>query len=225
MKATRKNKRSGFTLIELLTVIAILGLLISVLVPTIQIAQTTAKRGVARGDLSSIAKAYYGFATADGKSRNIAEGSDAKKGQANSPALYAEVLARYQDLTSAKLWYIDSDDAITGEIPTNVLSQIKDGTNQLNAVKPISWAVVVQASKNLTTNYPILWTRGLETSGKWKKESPWGEDGGHIAYGDGHVAWFKDLNLDKAFVNFKNGSETSSYQEAIGDNARVKEDN
>lgn len=226
MRTTHKNQRKGFTLIELLTVIAIIGLLAGVLFSVGPAAMKAAQKSAASTSLKQIATSYINFAQGSGRSRNITEGSNPRNGQANSPALYAEVLARYADASSAKAWYIESDDALSSSIvPETVLSNIKDGTNQMQSVSPVSYAVVVNASKNLDDRYPIIWTRGLKPVGEWEEKSPWGK-GGHIAFGDGHVMWYDNLNLDgNRLTNRENGNETSNYQEAIGTNARMKQDN
>ena len=227
MRTTHKNQRKGFTLIELLTVIAIIGLLAGAIFTVGPAAMRTAQRGASAQSIKQIATSYINFAQSSGRSRNITEGTNARNGQANSPALYAEVLARYADASSAKVWYIDTDDALSNaSIPETVLSNIKDGTNQMQSVGPISYAVVVNASKNLDDRYPIIWTRGLKTNGEWEEKSPWEGKGGHIAFGDGHVMWYDNLNLEgNRLTNRENGNETSNYQDAIGNSARMKQDN
>ncbi len=225
MKTIRKNKRFGFTLVELLTVIAIMGILIAVLVPAVQQGIVLANKQASSNNLRNIAQGYKMFAEGSGRLRNITKGSDPVKGQANSPATYAEVLARHAGITSGEIWYISSDPYINGQIPANVLTQVTNGTNQLNDVKPVSWAVVVNASRNLDTNYPLVWTRGLGMDGKWTMNAPWKDSGGHIAFGDAHVRWYSSMVLTgEQFVNLKDGTETENYKMAIGDNAEMYED-
>ena len=38
---------------------------------------------------------------------------------------------------------------------------------------------------------PLLWTKGLQTSGIWPVDSPWTTNTGHIAFLDGHVEPFE----------------------------------
>lgn len=226
MRTTRKKHRQGFTLIELLTVIAILGLLAGLVAAVIPLANTAAHKSTALSNLRGIIASYGTYVDSN---RPITEGSNAEQGQASSPALFAEVLARYAQLEQGTVWYIEDDPRLDGkEIPQRVLQNGRDGTNLLQAVSPISWAVVVGASKGRvkSTDYPLVWTRGLETSGKWRDDSPWQGAGGHIAFGDGHVEWYTNLNIaGKRLSHYTTRQETSSYVDAIGENARVKEDN
>lgn len=57
MHLHKYNSRSGFTLIELLTVIAIIGILASILVPTLGKVRETAQRAVDASNLREIGKA------------------------------------------------------------------------------------------------------------------------------------------------------------------------
>jgi hypothetical protein len=146
----------------------LLSLLASLLVSGTKRALINSSKTRAHSDIRRIGLSYLVYAQTEGKSRNIQKGINPKEHQASTPAQYAEVLARYADLTLGEIWYINCDDALSGQdIPVAVLSEGKDEEreNLLQRVSPVSWAVVVNANKNLTDRYPLLWTRGV--AGEW----------------------------------------------------------
>lgn len=214
------KQRNAFTLIELLVVIAIIGILAGLAGAAIPAAMDTVRRLQASNNLRSIAQSYtnYSQSGSGGKTRNISnKGSNPEKGQATTVADYAEVLARYAGLTQGDIWYVDSDNAIQGDIPHTVLSETTTGSNQLKDVSPISWAVVVNAQKSPKnqSGYPIAWLRGLSTDGTWDETAPFGEGRGIIAFMDGSVTQVANLNLDEVLMRADGKGTTANYQEAI----------
>ena len=233
--------RKGFTLIELLTVIAIIGILAAILIPTIGNVMETARKASASSNARQIATSYVTFANGGARQRTISpNGSDINKNQASDVAQWAGVLAVRTELNDASMWFITSDDqlAAIAEMPRIVVRNINSDSPSLdpdftNAV-PKSWAVVVGMSTSAPpTTTPIIWTRGLDNTGRWETTSPWKGKGGHIAFLDGHVAWYNSLDPD---VNDgeqlsyyptrqSSGSGTSNIEEAIPqDPADILED-
>ena len=57
----RRNQRGGFTLIELLVVMAIIGILVAIIIPTVQFAPEAARRTHCKGNLKQIALAMHTY--------------------------------------------------------------------------------------------------------------------------------------------------------------------
>lgn len=219
-----QNNRKGFTLIELLTVIAIIGILAALAVPTIGIGMDKVRQLVASNNLGQIAKAYVSYMQEGTNGRRITnDGDEPERGKASSVASVAEILARRAGLVDAEVWYVASDDNVDSEnIPKTVLEEGTDGANQLREVKPISWAVVVNTKKNPKagkTAYPIAWLRGLQTTGEWDENAPFGAGTGFIAFADGSVRKYANLLSDEDQFRSADGKRSSeNYQDAIGAN-------
>jgi len=212
MTIRKQTSRKGFTLIELLTVIAIIGILASILIPTIGNVITTAKKASAQNNAGQIAKSYLAFSTNGSNSRNIAStlenggGRDANVAKKVEDAAY--ILAKGAQLNEASVWFIKSDEALSGaSMPKVVISGDMNSATDVDpsfaSCNPKSWAFVAGLSSNAPpTSTPLLWTYGLQTTGIWDTNSPW-KAGGHIAYMDGHVEWADKLD--------KNGTCFTGY--------------
>ena len=78
---------------------------------------------------------------------------------------------------------------------------------------------------NMPATTPIGWTRGLDVeTGHWRPDSPYGNEGGHIVFLDGHVAFYRDLTThDGELRRYVDGTPTASLREALPPGTRISE--
>lgn len=205
----KKSPRSGFTLIELLTVIAIIGILAAILIPTIGAVKEKAAQVSSSSNMKQIAVSFSTFSNSGTRTKVIKDGtwSVDNNDQAGDAKQWAQVLAYNAGLTDAGLYFISSDEdvALASTLPRSI------GTRSGNAftldsdwgtmsADTISYVFVVNMSPNAAASTtPLLWTKGLNesTTGEWSITSPWQGKGGHIAFMDGHVEFFDNLTADE----------------------------
>lgn len=203
MRNTHRHPFAGFTLIELLTVIAIIGILAAIVIPTVTAVRSKAQRAVDSNNLRELAKAAIIYA-GDNNDRLPDPGSTPAPTVTGGDKVYiwAGLLAKSGALTDPSFYLSTSDPKSTGSIPTAILDPTDATKNTLSAdfvaqTPSIELVGGLKMSDPATT--PIAFTRGLSTDGTWDNNSDgtgksvYGDTGGHIVFLGGNVQFYKDL--------------------------------
>ncbi len=211
IKNTRRP-HAGFTLIELLTVIAIIGILAAIIIPTVGNVQKRAQRTTDGSNLRQIGQSALIYAQ-DNKDRlpsislstaQATFGRTVGAGNTTNVHLFAAALAVSSGLNDARMWVSRIDEGLPNgdDAPNSSLSTIingnKDGfTDGFIASYP-AYAVVGGLSASDPATSPVAFTRGLNTSGAWDDiAGVYKKEGGYIYFLGGNVAFFKNLGTSE----------------------------
>jgi hypothetical protein len=170
-----------------------------------------ARRRSAGYNFSMISYAYvFGYLPSGNESRKL-------PGNLNESAhAAAYIFARENQLNDASVYFVSGDPLAPKNLPKTVL--LGDLNNPASKPNPefanAILGVVIAANlafDSPVTSTPIVWTRGLQPDGTWSPNSPFGVEGGYIAYLDGHYEW-----ADKfSFVKYGTNIPTTNIREAL----------
>ena len=215
----------GFTLMELLTVISIIGILATILMPVVGNAIDRARKLQMSKNLQQIAMAYVDFSLNHSlKELNACD-------TANE---WAGVLSKYDILNIASL-FISNEDYLSQQSKLLLPKVIgfRNGWewrfNQDFERYPLSIVVISGLSPHApTATTPLAYTRGLnDQTGQWRSSEGdnggvYGTNGGFIVFLDGHVSFYNNLtDVENQLTNYYTGEKTSRISEAVNHGARA----
>lgn len=227
--ASRRPPSRGFTLVELLTVIAVIGILAAILIPSVGVVRQSARRAAAQSQLREIQTAYTAYTEGGTRARAI-----------NASTIYdwARILAQHSNFNNAEMWFVTEDPLVEVQesLPLVVATPPSSGTGDWNVHPdfqgfPLSFAVANRLSTQAPSSTPIAWSRGLTTNGTWAPaDAPnpgvYGSDGGHIAFLNGSVEFFSDLNADGGqLIDYDSKQPTGNILDALSPTANILESN
>lgn len=206
---------AAFTLIELLTVIAIIGILAAIVIPTVGTVREKAQRAVDANNLREILKAAQIYA-GDNQDR-LPDPTQISQTVLNTPQLawkWPGILAKNNILTDPTFYFAKNDPAFNGTYPPFIIQPStarntlhREFTNQRSP----SWAFVGGVRMSNSAMSPVIFTRGLMTNGMWSATSGVYKDtGGFVAFLGGNIAFYP--NVQGANSPFISNNPTSTSQ-------------
>ncbi len=216
----------GFTLIELLTVIAIIGILAAIVIPTVGSVREKAQRAVDANNLREISKAAMIYA-ADNNAPPPPPPPPASSGvltDANKVFLWPGILARTKALSEPGFYFSKIDPFFDGLEPTAIISPSNNKAldSSFTSGRELSFEFVGGLRMSDPSSTPVAYTRGLRTDGSWDPETGvYGDTGGYVVFLGGNVEFYPDTATDK-FIDASTGLRTDNILRAIPQRSGVK---
>jgi prepilin-type N-terminal cleavage/methylation domain-containing protein len=210
----RASSQAAFTLIELLTVIAIIGILAAIVIPTVGTVREKAQRAVDSNSVREILKAAQIYAGDNQDRLPDPQPASIPNTVLNAPQLafkWPGILAKNNILTDPTFYFAKNDPAFSGTYPQFII-QPGAARNALHTSfttqRSPSWEFVGGVKMSDAATTPVIYTRGLQANGTWSATSGVYKDtGGYIAFLGGNVAFFS--TTAGAFVS-NNPTSTST---------------
>jgi prepilin-type N-terminal cleavage/methylation domain-containing protein len=225
MLPSSRQRTAGFTLVELLTVIAIIGILAAIFIPTMGSAMDKAKRTVDQTNMREMVKAATIYAQDnDGHLPDPATVPTTTLTATQRALLWPGVLAKNGILTDPKTYFSKLDVNYDSRNPPlsiiNTTDVNKRSLDNSFVGKSLAVEMVGGLRSSDTPTTPIVYTRGLGTAGTWNINSGVYKDtGGFIGFLGGNVEFYANTgtaNTNTAvFTSNNSGRKIANVQQAI----------
>jgi prepilin-type N-terminal cleavage/methylation domain-containing protein len=225
------RRPTAFTLIELLTVIAIIGILAAIFIPTIGSALDKAKRAVDASNLREIVKAASIYAQDNGS--NLPDPTTIPTATLNAnprTLLWPGIIARSGILTDPKVYFSKLDPFYPATLPISIINSTLAITAVKNSLDPTFTAGGISPSYEFVgglktsdpASTPVAYTRGLQANGSWSPTSGTYRDvGGYVGFLSGNVEFYANTSTPAVFPSNNSGRKVASIQQGIPTTARL----
>lgn len=219
MRNSPRSSVAAFTLIELLTVIAIIGILAAIIIPTVGAVREKAQRAVDGANAREILKAAQIYA-GDNQDRLPDPVNITTIASAQQVWKWPGILAKNNILTDPSFYFAKNDPAFNSASPLQFIIAPSAQRNQLhpsftNGRSP-SWEFVGGVKMSDTATTPVLYTRGLTSSGLWNVTSGvYKDSGGYVAFLGGNVAFYPNLGTIQTSPLLSNLSTSTSQNHPV----------
>ncbi len=206
----------GFTLIELLTVIAIIGILAAIVIPTVGTVRDKAQRAVDGNSIREILKAAQIYAGENGDRLPDPQVLAPVVAVPQPAWRWPAILAKNNILTDPTFWFAKNDQAFSGVFPQFII-QPSAARNTLHTsfttARSPSWEFVGGVKMGDAATTPVVYTRGLQNNGLWSATSGvYKDNGGFIAFLGGNVAFYSNVQTNNSPFYSNNPTSTSTVR-------------
>ncbi|MCX6956767.1 MAG: prepilin-type N-terminal cleavage/methylation domain-containing protein, partial [Verrucomicrobia bacterium] len=200
MRHSPRSSTAAFTLIELLTVIAIIGILAAIIIPTVGAVREKAQKAVDGNNIREILKAAQIYAGDNqDKLPDPTQINNTVLSAPNNAWKWPGILAKNNILTDPTFYFAKNDPMYdsTVAIPFIIVPSANRNAMHTSFTSGRSPSVEFVGGVKMSdpATSPVVYTRGLQTTGAWSATSGvYKASGGYIAFLGGNVAFYPDVS-------------------------------